>query len=144
MEHGGCRDRRCTAQWHCPGTHACGSRASDAPGHLYLFVPGGNEPDWSSPQTHQPSSSPCLEPAQFMLLLEREVLPSLRDHRASPQLWQRCLTASTGWVSQPLCWWDASLSLESSDLGSMLHCHGFSHLTPHIPLVKWRIFKLYS
>lgn len=52
--------------------------------------------------------------------------------------------ASAGWVSQQLCWWDVSLSLESSDLGSVLCCHGFSHLTPHMLLVKWRIFKLCS
>lgn len=26
----------------------------------------------------------------------------------------------------------------------MPHCHGFSHLTPHMPLVKWRTFKLCS
>lgn len=52
--------------------------------------------------------------------------------------------ASAGWVSQQLCWWDVSLSLESSDLGSVLCCHGFSHLTPHMLLVKRRIFKLCS
>lgn len=102
VKRSNCRDGTCAMQWHCQSSPALNPRAGNAPG--LLFPPRLSKAGWKLSSSKLPIFFPLTWACRDCDGEARDA-SSLRDHGASLQLQQGCLTvagATRRWVDSPL------------------------------------------